>query len=154
MGAPKSSVRRKEPSVALRRAQTSDGIAMWRMTRGRASAEGLSPFFYMVLIEHFGQYCSMIDRDGEPIGYIIATAPRDGGVVRVLDLGLKAGYEESEVVFEVLGALVKLPAYRHAEFVEPAPSCDEGLKKALRDLLGTEVAKVKPTRERRSAAAG
>ncbi len=133
----------QDDELELRKAETSDGIAMWRMARGRASSRDLSPFFYMVLIEHFGQSCMIVERDGETIGYVIATAPRDTGVARILDLCLRAPYDTGAMIFAVLGALVRLPAFGHTEQVEPAPSCDPGVKKALRELVGSGLVKGK-----------
>ena len=143
-----------ELAVELRKAETSDGIAMWRMASGRASSQGLSAFFYMALIQHFGQIGTVIERDGESIGYVIAPAPRAGGVVRILDLFLRAPNDTGEMIFVVLSALLRLPAYRHGEHVEPAPSCDPGVCKALRELLGTGLAKRSAVRDLYAVANG
>ncbi len=149
-----SSQARPDRRIELREAETSDGITMWRMARGRAAADGLSPFFYMVLVKHFGRSCMIVEKDGEPIGYIVAAAPRASGVVRILDMCLRAPHDTGETMFEMLAALCTRPAYRNAQYLEPAASCDPTLAKALRDLLGTELAKRSPPAGGQSAAAG
>jgi hypothetical protein len=127
---------------------------MWRMARGRTCPDALSPFFYLALIEHFGPHCMIIEKGGETVGYVLVTAPRGGGVVRIVDLCLRAPHDTNGYVFEVLSSVIALPAYRNTELVQPAASCHSSVRKALRELLGLGAARCTARESGRAAAAG
>ena len=113
-----------QSDIVLRRAESGDGMEMWRIARHRAAST--SPWFFVTLVRHLGDTCWIAEQAGEIVGYIVAAPRDDGRCIRILDVGFSETLD-TEDHYLVLGELLQKPGYRRARELTFAHGCPSGL---------------------------
>jgi len=114
-----------QSDISLRRAQSGDGMEMWRIARHRAASA--SPWFFVTLVRHLPQSCWIAEQGGEIVGFVVASPRDDGRSIRVLDIGFSETLE-IEDQYLVLGELLQKPGYQRARDLSFANGCPSGLR--------------------------
>lgn len=118
-------------AVRYRMAKARDSLAMWRLRRNRTGNEGISPFFYMSVLQRLA-HCSVVaELSGEVVGYVLARPSAAHGAVRLVDLTIDPEQDTAVVAAGLLSRLVRLPAHATAEFID----AEHGARDAVSALL-------------------
>lgn len=138
-----------QSDISLRRAESGDGMEMWRIARHRASA---SPWFFVTLVRHLPSSCWIAEQGGEIVGYVVAAPRNDGRCIRILDIGFSETLE-AEDHYLVLGELLQKPGYHRARELSFANGCPSALRSLTEKKLAP-LAKCVRTARRGAPASG